>query len=240
MNKKNILLLIVAFISMQFIFSEPVFYSKEYNISSCSGYKFGFQRGSKAIIPDTVTKFTVLNNTFESSIGFSGNAGQFDFTARTIYWPLFKDKLNIGAGLTYHCISFYDCFLENDFLYGFFIKYKTDIKIVLEANVNYFQKYSVIYSIQNKTPYLLHHNMAAQMKISYLLFNKFNFQLSLGSYSYFNYKLFYTAIFSFEADWNFHNQFWLCCENNIQYVDFFVITSNWDYFNTRLCLKVEL
>lgn len=240
MLKKIILLMLVSFTCIDFIFSKPVFYSDDYRISSYAGYNLKFKRGSRALMPDTVTKVAIFNNIFEGSVGFSENAEQLDFTSSVVYWPMFMNKLNIGAGITYHCLSFSNYFLENDFLYGVFFKYTSDIDLTFEMKVNYFQKYSIIYAIKDKTPYLLNNNFAAQIKFSYFHFDKFNFQLSLGSYSYFNYKLFFTAIFSFQTDWNFHNQLWLCAETNIQYVDFFVITSHWDYFNTRLCLKVEL
>jgi hypothetical protein len=179
-------------------------------------------------------KFEMPQLFAESGVRFSVHT--VDFTASTVYWPLFWNRLNVGAGVTYHFLSYNGMFFEQDILPGVFFRYR-DRGFTLTTDVDYFYKWTRIYAVEKNIPWLTNKSLAVRSTWNWFIFNHLDFYFCISSYSVYQYYLFFAPNFMTGFDWRFKSGLIAGAEFNIQYIDMMTLSSCFNSCEIRLFTK---
>ncbi|MCK9170609.1 MAG: hypothetical protein M0P01_09365 [Treponema sp.] len=190
------------------------------------------------IIPSYILSYKLETPQLYGGTGVHFSAKTLDFTTRVVYWPLFWNRLNMGAGLTYHFLSYDSLFFEQDMLAGLFFRFKYRC-FTATADMNYFRKWTRIYAVQKYIPWLTNNSIAFNAKWNWFVLNHLDFYFGISSYSAYEYLLFFAPEFMTGADWHCKYGITTGAEFTIRYIDMMTLSSYLDSVELRLFTRWE-
>ena len=173
------------------------------------------------------------------STGFKLMQESSDFTTESIFWPTFFSCLNMGIGTVFHINYMPDNFIETDFLFGFFAKYTPSKRFSVASNMMYMRKTSRIFITDSEFVKISNDNMALALHLLFLPTEKFNIAFDFSSYSYYRYMLFFAPDFRLELSYKLSRLFAIGSEVEVQYIDMFTLSANFNSANFRCFVKME-
>lgn len=172
--------------------------------------------------------------------GIKLNSESLDFTTSAIYYPTFFSCLNLGIGSIFHTNYTKKNFFEMDNLIGLFIKYNLKEKIIISSNIMYMYKVSMILiNDNNDFIKLKNNNLAIGFSIEYVPISRLSFLFSVSSYSYYRYMLFFAPDFRLTTSYLISNMFEIGTEAEIQYIDMFTLSANFNSATIRCFVRVK-
>ncbi|MFA6856011.1 MAG: hypothetical protein WCR31_02280 [Treponema sp.] len=191
-----------------------------------------------AVIPSYILSYKLETPQLYGGAGIHFSGKTLDFTTRAVYWPLFWNRLNIGAGLTYHFLAYDMIFFEQDMLAGLFFRFKYRC-FTASADMNYFRKWTRIYAVQKYIPWLTNNSIAVNVQWNWFLINHLDLYFGISSYSPYEYLLFFAPDFMTGADWHFTHGITAGAEFTVRYIDMMTLSAYLDSVELRLFTRWE-
>ena len=190
------------------------------------------------VIPSYILSYKLETPQLYGGAGIHFSGKTLDFTTRAVYWPLFWNRLNIGAGLTYHFLAYDTIFFEQDMLAGLFFRFKYRC-FTASADMNYFRKWTRIYAVQKYIPWLTNNSIAVNVQWNWFLINHLDLYFGISSYSPYEYLLFFAPDFMTGADWHFTHGITAGAEFTVRYIDMMTLSAYLDSVELRLFTRWE-
>jgi len=168
---------------------------------------------------------------------YSGiNTGYYglNFTFDNIYAPTFFNCLNAGVRIIQHFDFSNDYYFDYDFLGGVYLEYNPFRQLSVKTSVLYHKKSGVIIDLENG--FLRNHGAALDVSCSYSPVDWFNATVSMSSFNFFRYYLFFSPIFSGMVEFKLNDSISMSFKEEALFVDFFNLSAN---FN-NLCSTISI
>lgn len=235
-------------LSLIFIFSLPFFSSAEMINFFSDSYALTFQSGislesgtdamPQHLGPDLLTVYD--QKELYISTGIRLFQESLDMTHEAIYWPTLFEKHNIGTGTIFHYYDYYNIFTELDILTGLYYKFDNQKRFTFTAAWLYFLKNSFIEIGTDKRLNIANNNMAAKLGFEFRPVNKFKVNFDFSSYSQYRYMLFFAPDFNLKFSFNLSENFTTGLEFDVQYVDLFTLSANFNCASIRTFVNMEI
>lgn len=184
----------------------------------------------------TITGFDMKE--LSANIGASFNNGNCNFTTRVIYWPTFFDQFNLGLGVTYHLLEYSNTFYEHDFFCNVHFKWDPFSWMSCYFNGGYFYKLSILSNFGQK---LDNNSMNISSGVLFYPNERWTLALEFTSSDYFNYPLFFTAMFNTWAEFVVIPQrFSTGLEINTRFYDFFVNSQDLSHLSLNVFMRYKI
>ena len=190
----------------------------------------------RAIGFSTMTGFDM--NELSASIGASFNNSNCNFTTKVIYWPTFFERFNFGLGITYHLLEFSNIFYENDFIADINFKMKLASWLSFYLNCGYFYKLSIL---SNFGECLENNSLNVNSGILIYPNDRWTLAFEFTSSNYFNYPLFFTAMFNTWAEFVvIPERFSTGVGVNTRFYDFFVNSQDLSHLSLNIFMRYKI
>ena len=164
----------------------------------------------------------------------------FDLTQEWIYWPTFFENHQLGTGAIFHYYDMYRLFREFDFLPGLYYRYDNHRWFKFTGSLLYFRKDAYIDFSGENAIHIGNNNLAAKFSFEIRPVNKFQISLDFSSYSLYRYMLFFAPDLNLKFSLNLSKNFTTGLEFDVQYVDLFTLSANFNCISFRTFVSMEI
>lgn len=177
---------------------------------------------------------------FDVSWGCKFFGQSADLTARLIYWPTFWGCFNAGVGTTFHSQFYTQEYCELDLLTGIYLKYDAHKIFSAQVDFSHHFKAARIYEIQDSLPWLKNDSIALHAGIAVNLKDRVHITFDFASYSYYRYFLFFAPDFKLGSSLKIDDHWFFGTEAELQYIDLFTLSANFNSFAARAWFKYSI
>lgn len=156
----------------------------------------------------------------------------FSFTSDITYEPTLFNIWNIGARMINHYTWSYNTYFEYDFLVGLGTKIQPLPNLYFSAAVLYQQKNSHIKAIKDEVPKVVSNCPAFELLACYEPLDWMSFTLIFSSFTFTKYYLFFSPNTRIKAEFMVNPFLYIGISGEIQFVDFFTLSANFNRFST--------
>ncbi len=216
------------------------FYSPDYKISFQNGLTL--ESGTDAMPQHLGPDFYTVWNQKEILVttGMRFFQESFDFTQEAVYWPTLFNKHQLGPGSIFHFYMMFGIFKEIDFLPGLFYRYDNQKRFKFTGSVLYFRKDAFIDIGKESVLHIGNNNLGAKLAFEFTPVNKFKINVDFSSYSFYRYMLFFAPDLNLKFSLNLSKNFTTGLEFDVQYVDLFTLSANFNCISFRTFVNMEI
>ncbi len=184
--------------------------------------------------------FQIERKSFSASTGIKMSGEALHSTLTAEFLPEITQRLSFGPAMTVHYQNYYRYFSEFDFLAGMVFRHDTRHHFSTRLSVMYLRKGAKIKIDDGRLPWLYNNNMAMGFSVEVRPCSIITLNLDLASYSYYRYMLFLAPDISLKISLRATENFSVGIQSEIQYVDMFTLSANFNWIGLRTFVNVEL
>lgn len=183
-----------------------------------------------------ITQQTDMKELFVST-GIESLYNQLNFTSDIYYAPTFWNCLNAGAHLINHFTWNYTDYFEYDFLPGIYLSYKPAAWFYMTGSAFFQLKSSYIFDIYPSAGTIISTCPAFSVIFGFLPQEDLEIKISISSYDYFRYYLFFAPEYKLEAVYKATKHLSIFLSGDVQFVDFFTLSAN--FSSLTACIGIS-
>ena len=172
--------------------------------------------------------YNITGKRFEAYSGIKLQYGDTQFTFCGEYLFFKRNKLSLGTGVIYNLNWLHNVSISNNFLPGFYLKWKPSPFFALDMNIDFFLKLRNVFALNDDLSSLVNTTLAFSFHNDFYLPNNINLYFEVASIEPFRYMILGAPSFIFGASYPVLKNLEIGMEASIHYIDFFTISAHFE------------